>query len=108
MRERNINSLEQLARYLEADTELADKIRQDPVKELRSIASNVIFPQSDIWIYRVVVCILGLVLIIVVADAVYLNVDGKAVSEILISIGSTALGALAGLLAPSPIRTQSN
>ena len=108
MRERNINSLEQLARYLEADTELADKIRQDPVKELRSIASNVIFPQSDIWIYRVVVCILGFVLIIVVADAVYLNVDGKAVSEILISIGSTALGALAGLLAPSPIRTQSN
>ena len=39
--------------------------------------------------------------IIVVSDAVYLNIEDKKVSELLISIGSTVLGALAGLLAPS-------
>jgi hypothetical protein len=112
MAEQGINSLQQLARLLETDSKLVERIKEDPVSELRVIASNVIYPQSDRWIYRVVVCVLGTVLLVVVADAVYLNMQGDvqkyAVSEILISIGSTALGALAGLLAPSPMRTHSN
>jgi hypothetical protein len=63
---------------------------------------------GDIWIYRIVVGALGLtVLLCVVAAFVTIYIpptdkSGGGALSLVTSLGSVALGALAGLLAPSP------
>ena len=56
----------------------------------------------DVWIYRMVVLALGLTVLLALIGAVVLAILGKTTPEILIALGSAAVGALAGLLAPSP------
>lgn len=60
--------------------------------------------ETDVWIYRIVVGVLGVAILGVVASALILklvdNVTG--IPDVLVAIGTGALGALAGLLAPSP------
>lgn len=64
--------------------------------------------RSDIWIYRIVVVALSLIVLSTVLGGIYLAVIGKgdakiALPEGVIAIGSAAVGAMAGLLAPSPV-----
>jgi uncharacterized integral membrane protein len=59
----------------------------------------------DVVIYRIVVAVLGLTVLLTVFGGIYLAL--KADSNIklpdgIVAIGSAAVGALAGLLAPSP------
>lgn len=95
--------------------ELTEKVKANPQAELTKIADQIIREMppppldSDPWIYRIVVLALGSTVLIVVAGAVTLaathtgTADVK-IPEVLTAIGSAAVGALAGLLAPSPGR----
>jgi hypothetical protein len=66
-------------------------------------ASNVGTPlQTDRWIYRIVVGALALTLVSSIGGAVWLQSNDKDIPEILIGLGTGALGGLAGLLAPTP------
>ena len=56
----------------------------------------------DRWVYRVVVVSLGLAILIAAVGAVVLQYNGHDSPAILVAIGSGAIGALAGLLAPAP------
>jgi hypothetical protein len=67
-----------------------------------SVVLNI--PQ-DVWIYRIVVGALGLTILIAMCGTLYLANTEKGVPQALVAIGSAAVGALAGLLAPSPART---
>jgi hypothetical protein len=61
--------------------------------------------QYDLWIYRVVVSILGLTVIATVFGGIYLAMKADSnikLPDAIVAIGSAAVGALAGLLAPSP------
>ena len=58
--------------------------------------------QKDIWIYRLVVIVLGLTVIASVIDTIALTLTGLSTPELLVALGSAAIGGLAGLLAPSP------
>ncbi|WP_147127362.1 hypothetical protein [Shimia ponticola] len=63
--------------------------------------------QTDVWIYRAVVVMLGITVLMTVAGGIYLEFFGQGDDAIelpqgVVSIGSAAIGALAGLLAPSP------
>ena len=60
--------------------------------------------QTDRWIYRIVVSALALTLISSITGAVYLKAKGEEIPDILTALGSSALGGLAGLLAPAPIK----
>ena len=59
-------------------------------------------PGYDKSVYLVVVITLALVVLTTAASTLVLL--GKEAPQSLISLGSTAMGALAGLLAPSPLR----
>lgn len=92
--------------------ELTAKIKENPEIELPRIAEQVIreLPpplESDPWIYRIVVLALGGTVLIVVLGAILLAATHTGatefrIPEVLTAIGSAAVGALAGLLAPSP------
>ena len=58
--------------------------------------------------YRIVVCTLCLIAIISLSGGIYLSIIEKPIPESLIALGGNAIGALAGLLAPSPIRYNSD
>jgi hypothetical protein len=60
----------------------------------------------DVWIYRIVVSAFALVLLIASGGALLLSFHGTDMSQttstLFIALTSGAVGALAGLLAPSP------
>ena len=56
----------------------------------------------DTFVYRATVVVLGFAVVAVVLAQTWLTHDGKTIPEGLIAIGSAAIGALAGLLAPQP------
>jgi hypothetical protein len=57
---------------------------------------------TDRWIYRMVVAALGLTVIISLVGGIILAIISKNIPEGLLALGSAAIGALAGLLAPAP------
>jgi hypothetical protein len=92
-----------LAQRVATDSELAQRIQADPVGELATIASIEPAYKKDVWTYRLVVIMLGGVAVGVVAGAIFLFALGKGeLPSGVIALGSAAVGALAGLLAPSP------
>jgi len=57
----------------------------------------------DIWVYRIVVATLGLAVLFSLVGALVLALFGTGhSSEAMVAMGSAAVGAMAGLLAPSP------
>ncbi len=101
-----------LAQYLQDNPDVLNKAKENPA-ELETLAYKVIAERKnpltwDKWIYRVVVCSLGLTILLVVISAFVLALQHNGattelkIPEVLTAIGSAAVGALAGLLAPTP------
>jgi hypothetical protein len=57
---------------------------------------------NDIWLYRIVAAVLGLTVVATITGAIVLALSGQSKPEVLVALGSAAIGGLAGLLAPSP------
>lgn len=59
--------------------------------------------EKDIWLYRMVVAVLGVTVVASVIGAIALALMGESTPEVIVALGSAAIGGLAGLLAPSPL-----
>ncbi len=97
-----IRSVGELAERVADDPQLADEIRRDPA---RAIADLVEPLRTDVWIYRIVVGGLASALLLSILGAITLAIfddTDPQVLQLLIAVGSGALGAIAGLLAPPP------
>jgi hypothetical protein len=72
--------------------------------DLKSKVLSAAAPLPDTWIYRIVVLALGLGIFVPLAGlfACSKAADPKELVQMLLPIATAALGALAGLLAPSP------
>ncbi len=106
MSEVGAKQLESLADAAKTDPALLNQIKADPVAALNTaaaVARATPTPlQTDNWIYRIVVLALGLIGLVAAIGGILLVSNDKTVPEILIALGSAAVGAMAGLLAPSP------
>lgn len=59
--------------------------------------------KMDKWIYRIVVSSMSLTIILSLIGAIWLKANDKEdIPDIMIALGTGALGGIAGLLAPSP------
>lgn len=90
-------TIHELVAHLPSDPELQKALSENPSGTLARLAEPW---RRDPWIYRIVVAALGLAALAAVLGAVALAMLGKPIPEILVAIGSAAVGALAGLLAP--------
>lgn len=98
-----ITSLEGLASRVSTDPDLADAIKNDPAGALSGIAAEASALTTDKWTYRIVVLSLGFAVILGLLGLIVLSWRNVSnVPDGLVAIGSAAVGALAGLLAPSP------
>lgn len=59
-------------------------------------------PPKDKWLYRMVILVLGLVAVLALGGVVWLRLHELEVPDALVAFGSSALGAIAGVLAPTP------
>lgn len=95
------DSVRELAIMIAKDKSLEEEIRKDPIKTIAKIAESPL--KTDKWIYRIVVSALGLTVLLVASGGIYLAAKpDTAIPDILVALGSAAVGALAGLLAPAP------
>ena len=91
-------SVSDLAVKVAQDPALQERIAEDPARVIASLAEPL---RTDVWIYRIVVGVLGLVVLITIIGVIILAVYGVTIPDVLTALGSAAVGALAGLLAPS-------
>src|SRR4051794_21063828 len=98
-------SLTEFKKDLVNNMQLQQEFKADPVQAVEKIKERPL--DTDVWIYRMVVFALGATILTIIIGIVILMGSGnikedKNVPTILTAIGSAAIGALAGLLAPSP------
>jgi chorismate-pyruvate lyase len=96
---------EQLADEVDRDPELAKSFKEDPQKALKDAARRGPIYQRDKVVYRVVVLALGATVLIAAIGAIVLQLSGEDTPSVLVALGSAAIGAIAGLLAPPPSAT---
>ena len=100
------DSIQDLELALKNNNELQEKFKTNPLEALRNLETR--NPKdTDYWIYRIIVMMLGLAIIIIIIGLVALAITGKGANDsqlvtIFATISSGAIGALAGLLSPSP------
>ena len=57
--------------------------------------------QKDVWLYRMIIAALGLTVVASVVGAITLAMTGQSTPELLVALGSAAIGGLAGFLVPT-------
>lgn len=115
---REVRSADELVRRILSDPQTWEKIQADPTTELLKLAQGVgedMPPrpplESDVFIYRMVVAVIGIVAIVAVIGAISVvlfakpgTTDQTALLTAMVSISSASVGALAGLLSPVAFR----
>ena len=104
--EKKIKTLDEFKSELIASPDLQNQFRQDPLAAVQQFQQQSPLT-TDKWIYRIIVLSLGITIISIIIGVIILIgtgkiSDDKGVPTILTAIGSAAIGALAGLLAPPP------
>lgn len=109
---RTEKALETLNRLVKEspDTVIAPEMKRqinEKVEETKETLPNALV--TDKWIYRIVVAFLGASILASLVFTYLISVgsanpQGPKIPDIFLAIGSAAVGALAGLLAPSPAR----
>jgi hypothetical protein len=96
---RRVESVEDLAELVREDPALAREIQSRPAEAIAELAAPL---ERDVWIYRIVVGALSLVAVVAIVGAIVVAVgtDDTQVPDAVVALGSAAVGALAGLLAP--------
>ncbi len=106
MATKQIKTFDEFKNELESNTELQNQFKHDPLSAVQQFQQQSPLA-TDKWIYRIIVLSLGITIISIILGVIVLIgtgkiSDDKGVPTILTAIGSAAIGALAGLLAPPP------
>ncbi|HVN24506.1 MAG TPA: hypothetical protein VMT71_11085 [Syntrophorhabdales bacterium] len=102
MATQRVRTVGELAERIARDPELERKVKEDPIKIIAALAAP---PQTDVWVYRIVVIALGLIVLGAMTGGIVMAARGSDLPQFIVAVGSAAVGALTGLLAPSPAVT---
>jgi hypothetical protein len=102
-------SADVLVKMISASPAYLADLQQNPettLKAVAKLATESLPPPAfvtDTLVYRIVVGSLGIVAIAAILGAIFLSALGSdSVPDLLTALGAASIGALAGLLAPSP------
>jgi hypothetical protein len=94
-----VTRVNDLAVMVAQDPKLAQQIKDDPAGTLAELANPL---QTDAIIYRIIVVGLVLAILTALIGGMVLASRRTDIPQLVTALGSGALGAVAGLLAPSP------
>ncbi|WP_294209755.1 hypothetical protein [uncultured Chryseobacterium sp.] len=99
------NTFDDFKAALNNNPKLQEEFKEDPVRAAESLATT--NPKdTDSWIYRIIVLALGMSVLSIITGLIIISVNKIPLEEQLVTIftaiASGSIGALAGLLAPSP------
>ena len=107
-----IRSAALLVKTAMSSPDIIEELKSNPEDALKKLEQQAVgsLPhralEQDKWIYRIVVGSLSLVVLVVVIGVIFLTLKTTTgtpnIPDVLTALGSAAIGALAGLLAPSP------
>lgn len=108
MKARYVKQFNEFKKELESNAELQAEFKENPVEAIKQFSQNPI--DTDKWIYRIIVIGLSIAIISIIVGVLILVGKGKIIGDegvptILTALGSAAIGAVAGLLVPSPKST---
>ncbi len=98
------DSLQEVIQQVTTDNSLSAEQKIKLLESLQKLSTPLQSAlQTDRLVYRLVVTFLGAAVVLTIFGGFYLSIKTAAtIPEGLIALGSAAVGALAGLLAPSP------
>jgi hypothetical protein len=101
-----MRSAGQMVKMFKDDASLMARLKTDanplPVLEEAAKKAEELSWHGDILLFRVAVIVLGALALIAAIGSIGLVASGTTTPEVLVSLGSAAVGALVGLFAPSP------
>jgi hypothetical protein len=98
---------QEVVRAFREDSALRERLKtEDPINVIQETANKVEAAswQGDQVLYRVAIGVLGSLALIAAIGAIVLVAFEKTTPEVLVSLGSAAVGALVGLFAPAPTK----
>ena len=98
---KGMNDIGAIATRVSRDPELAERIRVDREGTLHELSLQM---ADDVWARRVIVVALSVVVLVATAGGFGLSLMNRAVPQLLMALGSMALGALISLLASGALR----
>lgn len=101
------DSILDLETELQKNNDLQERFKANPIEAIKDVETK--NPKdTDYWIYRIIVIALGVSVVTIIIGLVLISMREITLENQLITIftaiSSGAIGALAGLLAPSPSR----
>jgi hypothetical protein len=104
---KKIKTIGELKEELERNDSLQAEFKTNPLEAIGKFEITEPIYFSDIWVYRIVVGVLGLVILSIIVGVILIMIQkptdiDKLVPTMLTATCSAAIGALTGLLAPSP------
>ena len=107
--EQQIRSVDRMVKMFAEDGKLMARLKTDPdpIPVLEETAIKVKAESrpayfDDKWLYRIAVIVLGSLAIVAALGSIGLVAASKTTPEVLVALGSAAVGALVGLFAPAP------
>lgn len=100
-------SADEMVKMVMADPERLEALKVNPLPELEKLRNEAVkaIPPAyigDKLLYRIAIVVLGSLALIAAVGSVILVLGDKSTPEVLVALGSAAVGALVALFAPSP------
>ena len=101
-----VSSANEMLNIVKINPERLNSLKVDPLPELEKLKDeaekNVKGYLQDKLVYRIAIIVLGSLALFAAIGSFILVLNSKTTPEVLVALGSAAVGALVGLFAPSP------
>jgi anti-sigma-K factor RskA len=105
--EKQIRSADYMFNSLIKNPAQLDQLKINPVSVLQQHKDIALMETSpsyttDKWVYRIAVLVLSILAVVAAGGSIFLVSTSQTTPEVLVALGSAAVGALVGLFAPVP------
>ncbi|MFA4836362.1 MAG: hypothetical protein WC749_09880 [Dehalococcoidia bacterium] len=106
-----VRSADQMVKMFKENTALLDRLKAGDTKVLEETAPEAAraadvanLGRDDQLVYRIAIGVLGSLAVIAAIGSIILAIRDDAIPEVLVALGSAAVGALVGLFAQPPTK----
>ncbi len=102
-----VRSADQMLNLVLEDPARLNALKTNPLPELQKLRNQAVEEikpayVGDNLLYRIAIIVLGALTLTAAIGSIILVLGGRDTPEVLVALGSAAVGALVGLFAPSP------